>query len=432
MSSNVAIQVTGLSKRYRLMSGPRQQYKTFRDALPQMALMPYRAAKSLVTRSKQAEDPDRTFWALDDVSFDVEYGEAMAIIGRNGAGKSTLLKILSRITDPTLGRIVINGRIGSLLEVGTGFHQELTGRENIFLNGAILGMRNTEIARKLDEIVDFAEVAKFVDTPLKHYSTGMMMRLAFAVAANLETEILLVDEVLAVGDANFQKKCLGKMKDITHEGRTVVFVSHSMGAVNSLCKSGVVIERGHVIFRGSAGQATDIYLQTVLPEMAREPLITRIDRRGNKAMYLTGFTIRDESDTLIEQIPNGQTVKLVFEFESDPKALPNRARFGFVLRSMEGVALSQLHSRFTEQTFEVDKQKSRIIATLNRFPFPPGRYYLDTYLEVGGGNIPADYMMQAAAIDVVDGDFYGTGYQVYSRESNLLLDGTFEAEQDES
>ncbi|MHB8626243.1 MAG: ABC transporter ATP-binding protein [Aggregatilineales bacterium] len=425
--SDIAIHVEGLAKRYRV-GASREKYRTLRDTLPQIASWPYRTAKSIVRHRPEAEQSDRTFWALEDVAFDVEYGEALAIIGRNGAGKSTLLKILARITDPTKGSIEINGRIGSLLEVGTGFHPELTGRENIFLNGAILGMKNTEVRRKLDEIIDFAEVAKFIDTPLKHYSTGMMMRLAFAVAAHLETEILLVDEVLAVGDANFQKKSLGKMKDIAHEGRTVLFVSHNMGAVNSLCRSGIVIERGHAIFQGTAGQASDLYLQTVLPEMQKQSLAERVDRKGNKAMTLVGFSVQDVNGNTIEQLPNGATIRLVFDFEADPKLLPHKARFGFVVRSLEGVVLSQLHSRFLEQTFSVDKPRFRIIATIQRFPLVPGRYYLDTYLEVGAGNIPADYMIQAAALDVADGDFYRSGYQVYSRESAFLLDGAFELE----
>jgi len=423
--TNIALHVEGVAKRYRV-GVSRERYRTLRDTLPSLALAPYRAVKSVVRRAPTEENSARTFWALEEVSFDVQNGEALAIIGRNGAGKSTLLKILSRITEPTKGLIEINGRIGSLLEVGTGFHPELTGRENIFLNGAILGMRNAEVRRKLDEIIDFAEVAKFIDTPLKHYSTGMMMRLAFAVAAHLETEILLVDEVLAVGDANFQKKSLGKMKDIAHEGRTVVFVSHNMGAVNTLCRTGIVIEKGHAIFKGSAGEASDLYLQTVLPEMQKQPLADRLDRKGNKSIILTGFSAQDETGTTIDQVPNGSTVRLVFDFEADPKLLPQKARFGFVVRSLEGVVLTQLHSRFLEKTFNVDKPHCQIVATIHRLPLTPGRYYLDTYLEVGGGNIPADYMIQAAALDVIDGDFYSSAYQVYDRESSFLLDGNFE------
>lgn len=250
------IKVENLSKQYRLGAGA-APLMTFRESV--MA-----AAKSPLGKLKQkAATPEaQSFWALKDIGFDIYPGEVVGIIGRNGAGKSTLLKILSRITEPTIGRIELYGRVGSLLEVGTGFHPELTGRENIFLNGAILGMRREEIARKFDEIVDFAEVEKFIDTPVKYYSSGMYTRLAFAVAANLEPEILIVDEVLAVGDAEFQKKCLGKMKDVSgKEGRTVLFVSHNMAAVKSICRRGIMLKSGMQEFDGNALSAVDYYMQ---------------------------------------------------------------------------------------------------------------------------------------------------------------------------
>src|SRR5437773_366672 len=232
MRGDVAIRCQGLGKQYRL--GPRQRYRALRDALPALALAPFRGLRSAIGFGRPTAQ-GATLWALRDVSFEVSAGEIVGIIGANGAGKSTLLKILSRITEPTEGEAEIHGRVGSLLEVGTGFHPELTGRDNTYLNGAILGMRKTEIDGKFAEIVAFAEIEKFIDTPVKHYSSGMYVRLAFAVAAHLEAEILVVDEVLAVGDAAFQKKCLGKMGDVAHEGRTVLFVSHNMNAVKSLC-----------------------------------------------------------------------------------------------------------------------------------------------------------------------------------------------------
>jgi len=234
---DIAIRVEHLGKQYRL-GGQQVRYATFRDALVNAA----RAPLGWLKGERRAQST--SFWALDDVSFEVKHGEAVGIIGRNGAGKSTLLKILSRITSPTRGRVDIYGRVGSLLEVGTGFHPELTGRENIFLNGAILGMTRHEIMRKYDEIVAFAEIDKFLDTAVKFYSSGMYMRLAFAVAAHLETEVLLVDEVLAVGDAEFQKKCLGKMGDVAKQGRTVVFVSHNMGAIKNLCPKSLRLDSG--------------------------------------------------------------------------------------------------------------------------------------------------------------------------------------------
>ena len=256
MNSPFAICVENLGKKYLLQhqaSGKR--YVALRDVLAEKAKALFSNRKSKIGNRKSVEE----FWALKDVSFEIQQGEAVGIIGRNGAGKSTLLKLLSRITEPTTGRIRLRGRVVSLLEVGTGFHPELTGRENIFLNGAILGMSRAEIRKKFDEIVAFADVEKFLDTPVKRYSSGMYMRLAFAVAAHLEPEILVVDEVLAVGDAAFQKKCLGKMQDVSKGGRTVLFVSHNMGAVTSLCRTAIWLHQGQVVKTGPAREIVDEY-----------------------------------------------------------------------------------------------------------------------------------------------------------------------------
>jgi lipopolysaccharide transport system ATP-binding protein len=251
--SAVAISAKGVSKRYRL--GRRERYGSLRESLTRVLQAPFR-------RRADRDEPNN-LWALKDIDFEIAKQQAVGLIGRNGAGKSTLLKILSRITDPTGGEIVVNGRIGALLEVGTGFHPELSGRDNIFLNGALLGMKNAEIRRKFDEIVDFAETEKFLDTAVKHYSSGMYMRLAFAVAAHLEPEILLVDEVLAVGDAAFQKKCLGKMSDVAQGGRTIIFVSHNMGAINALCSRAIWIDKGSVREEGAAQTVVSHYLDSV-------------------------------------------------------------------------------------------------------------------------------------------------------------------------
>ena len=250
MSNDIAIKCDRLGKRYRL--GAHESYKALRDVVSSAFAAPFRRHKSARQNGH--------IWALGDVSLDIKRGEVVGIIGHNGAGKSTLLKILSRITKPTRGYAEINGRVGSLLEVGTGFHPELTGRENIYLNGAILGMRKAEIQRKFDEIVVFAEVEKFIDTPVKRYSSGMYVRLAFGVAAHLETEVLLVDEVLAVGDAQFQKKCFAKMNEIGKHGRTILFVSHNMAAVRSICKEAVVLEQGRVVAKGEINETVDKYL----------------------------------------------------------------------------------------------------------------------------------------------------------------------------
>ena len=258
MSQSI-IRIAGVAKQYRL--GTAKQHQTMRGTLNGIFSAPVRLARSLGKKGP-AKRGANTFWALKDVSFDVQPGEVVGLIGRNGSGKSTLLKILSRITEPTLGRIELRGRVGSLLEVGTGFHPELTGRENIYLNGAILGMTKAEIQRKFDEIVTFAEVAKFVDTPVKFYSSGMYLRLAFSVAAHLESEILIVDEVLAVGDASFQKKCLGRMSEVSRGGRTVIFVSHNMAAVKQLTTKGVVLRQGQVAFAGDTATAIEHYLSS--------------------------------------------------------------------------------------------------------------------------------------------------------------------------
>lgn len=263
--SNIAIRCESLGKQYRI--GERERYKALRDTLTDVMYAPARRLRSIFKSGANkplAGPDDNTFWALKDVSFEVRHGEVTGIIGRNGAGKSTLLKILSRITKPTEGQVQIRGRVGSLLEVGTGFHPELTGRENIFLNGAILGMKRAEIVRKFDEIVAFAEIENFIDTPVKRYSSGMYIRLAFAVAAYMEPEILLVDEVLAVGDAAFQKKCLGKMSDVAKEGRTVLFVSHNMAAVTRLCQRGIILDSGKLQLDAGIFEATSKYLQSDL------------------------------------------------------------------------------------------------------------------------------------------------------------------------
>jgi lipopolysaccharide transport system ATP-binding protein len=301
--SEIAINVQHLGKQYRL-GGKQASYSTFRETLVNAANVPLQWLKG--ERKKELN----TFWALDDVSFEVNQGDAIGIIGRNGAGKSTLLKILSRITSPTRGRVDIYGRVGTLLEVGTGFHPELTGRENIYLNGAILGMSRVEIQRKFDEIVAFSEIERFLDTPVKHYSSGMYVRLAFAVAAHLEPEILVVDEVLAVGDAAFQKKCLGKMGDVAHEGRTVLFVSHNMNAIKRLCAKTIYLEKGQISFYGDTAEAVqnykgdikDNWLAIFSPDSSKVIRISKIEisplnsQSRDELDTADGFLIRIEYD----------------------------------------------------------------------------------------------------------------------------------------
>ena len=319
---SVAIRVENLSKKYilRHVMGDRPRYVALRDVLAQQAA-------SFFRRPPTSDGRREDFWALKDVSFEIQQGEAVGIIGRNGAGKSTLLKLLSRITAPTAGRIEIRGRVASLLEVGTGFHQELTGRENIYLNGAILGMQRTEIRKRFDEIVAFAEVEKFLDTPVKHFSSGMYMRLAFSVAAHLEPEILIVDEVLAVGDVQFQKKCLGKMQDVsTKEGRTVLFVSHNMGAIRQLTSRCICLDKGQITFDGKPEKAIEKY--------------TGLGARGKDVYFDVEFQPR--------KYPGNQMARVLnLRFERNaPLFLPNE-NFSFVVKIRANAELPRLRTSIT-------------------------------------------------------------------------------------
>jgi lipopolysaccharide transport system ATP-binding protein len=333
--SDIAIRIEGLGKQYyigkKLTKNP-----TLRDNLADAFVAPFRRAGNLLRgQATGAAELDETIWALKDVSFEVKRGEIVGIIGRNGAGKSTLLKVLSRITEPTEGYADVYGRVGSLLEVGTGFHQELTGRENIYLNGAILGMTRAEIDRKFDEIVSFAEMERFIDTPVKHYSSGMGLRLGFAVAAHLEPEILLVDEVLAVGDARFQKKCLNKMQDVGHEGRTVLFVSHNMSAITRLCERTILLDEGRVLQDGPSHQVVGAYLSSGLGTMAVRAWPDPAKAPGNEVSRLYAVRVRTEDGRITDAVDIRQKVGIEMEYEvfkPGYKLMPH-----FVLYNQEGV-----------------------------------------------------------------------------------------------
>jgi lipopolysaccharide transport system ATP-binding protein len=314
---SLAIRARGIGKQYRI--GAAEPYRTFREAIVLAARASLRAL-----RGEREEPP--TVWALRDVSFDVRPGEIVGIIGRNGAGKSTLLKLLSRITAPTTGEIELRGRVGALIEVGTGFHPELTGRENVYLNGAILGMKRAEIRRKFDAIVAFSEIEKFLDTPVKHYSSGMFMRLAFAVAAHLEPEILIVDEVLAVGDASFQKKCLSKMEDVSHEGRTVLFVSHNMPAVTRLCPRTILLSEGRVERDGPSHEIVSLYLTSGLGTTASREWRDLGTAPGDDVVRLVAVRILDERGipTEVASIAHPVAVELEYEvFDDGHRLVPN-------------------------------------------------------------------------------------------------------------
>jgi lipopolysaccharide transport system ATP-binding protein len=334
--TDIAIRVEKLGKRYSI--GRRIGYQTFRESVTDTLLAPFR---HLRRRRKEQSVEDEHIWAVKDVSFEIPRGEVVGVIGRNGAGKSTLLKLLSRITEPTEGHGEIRGRVGSLLEVGTGFSNELTGRENTYLNGAILGMHKAEIDRKFDEIVAFAEIEKFLDTPVKHYSSGMYMRLAFAVAAHLEPEILIVDEVLAVGDAAFQKKCLNKMQDVGRAGRTVIFVSHSMPAIARLCPKTVLLDAGRVVRFGATHDVVSHYLRSDSGSCAARQWVDAPRQPGNEIVTLRSVRIRDVAGDTRETIDVREPVGIEVEYEvrkPDYVLVPN-----FNVHDDQGVCLFTVH-----------------------------------------------------------------------------------------
>ncbi|MBI5526032.1 MAG: ABC transporter ATP-binding protein [Deltaproteobacteria bacterium] len=325
--ADVAIKVDHLGKRFRI-GAPQERYKTFRETITNAAAAPFRRLTAYL-RSKSVDSEPDTIWALKDVSFEVKPGEVVGIIGRNGAGKSTLLKVLSRITEPTEGYAEVYGRIGSLLEVGTGFHPELTGRENIFLNGAILGMKKAEIDKKFDEIVAFAEVEKFIDTPVKHYSSGMYLRLAFAVAAHLEPEILLVDEVLAVGDMAFQKKCLGKMHEVSKAGRTVLFVSHNMSAIASLCPRSILLNAGDIFMDGPSSDVVSAYLSDATGRSTRMTWRDRSASPGEKGFKLDRVELVDHDGSQVKIVDVAKRIRLVLSYRVEQEGLKFRIAASF-------------------------------------------------------------------------------------------------------
>jgi lipopolysaccharide transport system ATP-binding protein len=328
--SDLAIKVTNLGKQYRIGASP-ERYNTLRDSIVGMFKSPLRRIRQGFLPSDSEKD---IIWALKDISFEVSQGQVLGVIGRNGAGKSTLLKVLSRVTEPTTGEVELHGRVGSLLEVGTGFHPELTGRENISLNGAILGMRRTEIALKFDEIVAFSGVEKFIDTPVKRYSSGMYLRLAFAVAAHLEPEILVVDEVLAVGDAEFQRKCLGKMNEVAQQGRTVLFVSHNMSAILRLTQESIVLERGQIAMRGPTLEAVDYYMSSGFSKTGERLWIDDEVPQDSHPFVPVSLRVRDSGNKIVDIVRSTEPTSIEIEYKL--KEPIQGLRVGIYLLSMRG------------------------------------------------------------------------------------------------
>jgi len=339
--SDIAIRLEGVGKQYRI-NGTAMPYRMLRDTLASALVAPLRRAGKLMCGQFRSHDErDEMIWALHDIAFEIKRGEVVGLIGRNGAGKSTLLKVLSRITEPTTGFVDIYGRVGSLLEVGTGFHPELTGGEDIYLNGAILGMKRAEIKRKFDEIIAFAEVERFVDTPVKHYSSGMYLRLAFAVAAHLEPDILLVDEVLAVGDVRFQKKCLNKMQDVGQQGRTVLFVSHNMPAITRLCERAILIDEGRVRHDGSSHEVVSIYLNSDHGVMAAREWPDPAKAPGGEVARLRAVRVRTEEGRITDTVDIRKPVRLDMEYDILKPGYALFAHFQFV--NEEGIHVFSAH-----------------------------------------------------------------------------------------
>jgi lipopolysaccharide transport system ATP-binding protein len=422
--SETVIKVQNLSKQYRI--GNKEGYKTFRETLVDAAKAPFQKISTLINRQSAIRSPQsETIWALKDVSFEVKQGEVVGIIGRNGTGKSTLLKILSKITEPTEGRVELRGRVGSLLEVGTGFHPELTGHENIYLYGAILGMDRWEVTRKFNEIVAFSELEKFIDTPVKRYSSGMYMRLAFAVAAHLEPEILLVDEVLAVGDVAFQRKCLGKMGNVSKEGRTVLFVSHNMAAIENLCEKAILLNSGNVIRQGDPKQVINFYLETVLPFTIEGALLAeRNDRSGNGRIRLTSFHIEDARGNKLASARSGMDMVFVFGFQCRDGETIRNVDIGFSIHSSIEQGLFVLYSSYVGKIFKTVPRDGEFRCFISKLPLSAGHYRVGARVTVGGDE--ADWPRNGVGyLEVEMGDFYGTGSKGFDGATPILVNGNW-------
>jgi lipopolysaccharide transport system ATP-binding protein len=415
----VAIAVEGLGKRYLLTHQHKAPYHSLRDSIVEGAQDLGRAAKRLVQgKASSAHAGREEFWALKDVDLEIEQGERLAIIGRNGAGKSTLLKLLSRVTEPTRGRARLRGRIASLLEVGTGFHPELTGRENIYLNGAILGMGRQEIERKFEEIVFFADVEKFLDTPVKRYSSGMYTRLAFSVAAHLETDILIIDEVLAVGDAAFQRKCLGKMDDISQQGRTLLFVSHNMAAVETLCNRAVLLAGGKIVDKGDTRRIIEVYSKNW---RQRAELSDRRDRSGTGRARLESISIVDSKGERALTVGSMQAVEFVVTVAAAADAIGKKADLILIVCDSRDNRLCPLYTEWTNSDFRIGAERQvfrcRVPAGL---PLVADHYWLTAAVLIGGVN--ADKLERALEFEVVPSQDFASGLVLNPTVGHVLVE----------
>lgn len=414
------IKVANLSKRYRLGLKEKQS-ETFVGQVSNIIKSPFQNLKRLRNLSHFNFQDDSVFWALKDISFEVKEGEVLGIIGKNGSGKSTLLKILSGITDPTEGRIEIFGRVASLLEVGTGFHPELSGRDNIYMNGTILGMTRKEIDSKLDEIIDFSGVEKFIDTPVKFYSSGMKVRLGFSVAAHLDPEILIIDEVLAVGDYEFQKKCLGKMEDVSmNQGRTVLFVSHSMTAVKSLCKRAIVLEDGEKVFEANQDKAVCYYLNNN-SENNEKDLDKRTDRTGNGKMKLINVTFHDENDNIVKSVLSGEFLRIRFFYKVFVE--PNSSLvFAISFKDSNEIVKSMVVTDEMDVDVNAIIEKGYVTIDFEKFLLRGGIYNLTVLISERGTSQSdhIDRIDKVLDVEVLQGDFYNVGRVNRSIPSGII------------
>jgi lipopolysaccharide transport system ATP-binding protein len=416
------IKTENLGKKYIIGHQGKGGYKTVREQVMQHAHNFYSRTKQLVSGKTVIEgDEVEEFWALKDMNFEVLQGDRVGIIGRNGAGKSTLLKVLSRITEPTTGKISIKGRVASLLEVGTGFHPELSGRENIFLNGAIMGMSRAEIKKKFDEIVDFSGVEKFLDTPVKRYSSGMYVRLAFSVAAHLEPEILVVDEVLAVGDADFQKKCLGKMSSVSQQdGRTVLFVSHNMAAIQNLCNKSMVLNSGKISLPLTNTEvAIDHYLEKIFVQ-EKGKVGDRKDRQGAQEVLITDFRMTNEKGEEQVLFASGQEMHFRFYYKNISAQSSMSLIGSLALYNAEGLFISEMSNYFTGESMKVSNKEGCIICKVDRLPLTKGDYIMNILIRNHG--IVQDWILDAAILSVENGDFFGTGRSIDADLKMVLFD----------
>ena len=411
-----SIKVENLSKKYIINHEGQERYTAMRDVVARKVKTIFSFPKSLKPGSFHNKEE---FYALMDINFEIQQGDRVGIIGRNGAGKSTLLKVLSRITEPTTGKITINGRVASLLEVGTGFHPELTGRENVYLNGAILGMSRQEIKTKFDEIVDFAGIEKFLDTPVKRYSSGMYVRLAFAVAAHLEPEILIVDEVLAVGDAEFQKKCLGKMEAVSkNEGRTVLFVSHDLAAITNLCMQSILLNKGSIVSKGDTASVINNYLG-LRESFKYLKLSDRKDRQGLSSIRIIDYKIKTENSN--NSVLSGGKILLSFIVKNEIGLRIEGVKLELGINNNLGIRISWISTELVNvQTLNFDPDESRIIQfEIDELPLMPGDYSINLYLVSHKG--VEDWVKEAVFFTVEPVDFYLTGKLPKNNQGNLLL-----------